>query len=139
MYKRIAAAAVTALLVPLSHAEPIATDHGTISTPAGFVLYVFDQDEPGKSNCNGDCATAWPPFAVEPGARETQDFTAVERADGTRQWAYKGKALYTFAGDTKAGTSLGDGRGGVWHVARIGAVKSAAAPRPAPSYDSPYY
>lgn len=139
MYKRIAAAAVTALLVPVSHAEPIATDHGVIATPAGFVLYVFDKDEAGKSNCDGSCAAAWPPFAVEPGARVTGDFASVRRADGTLQWAYKGKALYTFAGDSKAGDTLGDGRGGVWHVARTSAVKTTAAPGPGPLYGSPDY
>lgn len=139
MFQRISAAFVAALLVPIAHAEPVATGNGVIANPAGFVLYVFDKDESGKSNCNGDCRVMWPPFAVEAGARETRDFTSLERADGTLQWAYKGRPLYTFAGDAKAGDALGDGRGGVWHVARIGAAQPAPGSDSKPLYGSPNY
>ena len=34
-----------------------------VTDSAGMTLYRFDKDtaEPPKSNCDGDCATAWPP------------------------------------------------------------------------------
>ena len=41
----------------------------------------------------------------------------ITRDDGTKQWAYKGKPLYTFARDTKAGDATGDGKG-PWHSAK---------------------
>jgi predicted lipoprotein with Yx(FWY)xxD motif len=37
--------------------------------------------------------------------------------DDNKQWAYKGKPLYTFAKDTKPGDTTGDGVGMVWHIA----------------------
>jgi len=30
----------------------------------GMTLYVFDRDAAGVSNCNGVCATNWPPLAA---------------------------------------------------------------------------
>lgn len=42
----------------------------------------------------------------------------LERDDGSRQWAYKGKPLYTFAKDAKPGDITGDGfLNGAWHLA----------------------
>ncbi|AMK33594.1 Putative lipoprotein [Pseudomonas putida] len=40
------------------------------------------------------------------------------RDDGSSQWAYKGKPLYTFIKDKKAGETTGDGMKDVWHVAK---------------------
>lgn len=60
-------------------------------------FYVWDKDQPNKSNCNAHCAEVWIP--VYPSTREATnigDFTLVTRADGEKQWAYKGKPLYTF-------------------------------------------
>ncbi|WP_225446989.1 hypothetical protein [Streptacidiphilus sp. PB12-B1b] len=36
---------------------------------AGFTLYRFDKDtsSPSKSNCDGACATTWPPVLIRPG------------------------------------------------------------------------
>jgi predicted lipoprotein with Yx(FWY)xxD motif len=43
----------------------------------------------------------------------------ITRDDGSRQWAYKGKPLYTFAKDTKPGDITGDGfLNGAWHLAQ---------------------
>jgi predicted lipoprotein with Yx(FWY)xxD motif len=46
------------------------------------------------------------------------DFVVVKRDDQSRQWAYKGRPLYRWAGDRKPGDSTGDGVGGVWHTAK---------------------
>ena len=45
------------------------------------------------------------------------EYTLVQRKDGTMQWAYDGKPLYLWKKDTKPGDMTGDGVGGVWHVA----------------------
>ena len=46
------------------------------------------------------------------------DWTVVTRDEGAKQWAYKGKPLYTFVQDKKAGDMAGEGKGGVWHMAK---------------------
>jgi len=35
----------------------------------GMTLYVFDRDTTGASNCNGVCATNWPPFKAQADAK----------------------------------------------------------------------
>lgn len=82
----------------------------------GMALYTFDRDPEGASVCNGQCATAWPPIAAPADAHQIGDWTPVRRDDGAMQWAYKGKPVYLFQGDTAAGQTNGDGMGGVWHI-----------------------
>lgn len=84
----------------------------------GMALYTFDRDTPGASACNGGCATAWPPIAAPADAHQIGDWTPVRREDGTMQWAYKGKPVYLYQGDTAAGQTNGEGMGGVWHLVR---------------------
>ena len=95
------------------------TDSGktVLADAKGMTLYTFDRDAQGKSNCNGNCANNWPPLMAEGGAMSMGDWTVVTRDDGSKQWAYKGKAVYTYAKDTKPGDTTGDGVGNVWHVA----------------------
>jgi predicted lipoprotein with Yx(FWY)xxD motif len=53
------------------------------------------------------------------GSAASGDWTMVTRDDGTMQWAYKGKPLYTFAKDTKPGDITGDGfLNDAWHIAK---------------------
>ena len=85
----------------------------------GMTLYVFDKDEANKSNCNGDCAKAWPPYMAAADAKAEGEWTIVERSDGTKMWAYEGKPLYFYVEDKKAGDVTGDGKGDVWHVAKV--------------------
>ena len=83
-------------------------------------LYTFDKDtaDPTRSTCNADCAVKWPPFRPNEGERAVRDYTIFKRDDGSRQWAYKGKPLYFYVGDTKVGDKSGDGANGVWHVVK---------------------
>lgn len=84
----------------------------------GMTLYTFDRDSPGKSSCSGQCITYWPAFAPAAGAQPAGDWTIITRADGARQWAYKGKPLYLWKDDKKPGDAAGDGVNNVWHIAR---------------------
>jgi predicted lipoprotein with Yx(FWY)xxD motif len=88
----------------------------------GMTLYTFDKDETGKSNCYDECATEWPPFLAAADAMAEGEWTIVERTDGTKQWAYEGKPLYLYHDDKKAGDMMGEGEGGVWHVAMADAM-----------------
>ena len=84
----------------------------------GMTLYTFDKDEAGKSNCNGDCAKAWPPAMAMESDKPVGDLTIIKRDDGTMQWADGGKPLYTFVKDTKPGDVTGDNMKNVWHVVK---------------------
>lgn len=83
----------------------------------GMTLYIFDRDATGKSSCNGPCATNWPALTAAADAKTAGDWTIVTRDDGGKQWAYKGKPLYTFNKDAKPGDASGDGLNNVWHIA----------------------
>lgn len=87
----------------------------------GFTLYRFDKDtaNPPKSNCDGDCAAAWPPVAskgVGAATGITGQLGEVVRSDGTRQLTLAGWPLYRYAKDTAPGETKGDGVGGTWHA-----------------------
>jgi len=82
-----------------------------------MTLYIFDNDEPGVTNCYDTCAEKWPPLFAGDDATPEGDFTVVERTDGSRMWAYKGMPLYFWVDDMEPGDITGDGVGGVWHLA----------------------
>jgi predicted lipoprotein with Yx(FWY)xxD motif len=84
----------------------------------GMTLYILDRDStPNKSTCNAQCATNWPPLTASADAKEAGAYTVIIRDDGAKQWAYKGKPLYFWKDDKKAGDAEGDGRNNVWHIA----------------------
>ena len=100
---------------------PATPMNGMLVGPNQMTLYVFDRDTAGsgKSACNGGCATNWPPLMAPKDAKAMGDWTVVTRDDGATMWAYKGKPLYTFIQDKKAGDVVGDGfAGGTWHIAK---------------------
>lgn len=100
---------------------PARVSDGALTDAVGKTLYVFDKDVPGsgKSVCNGPCAANWPAFTASADATMTGDYTVVTRDDGAKQWAFKGKPLYTFAKDAKPGDRSGDGfANNIWHIAR---------------------
>ena len=101
------------------HAQSVVGTAGLLTDAAGRVLYTFDKDSGGKSMCNGECAKNWPPLMVSKDDEAPKDkWTHVTRDDGSMQWAYDGKPLYTFIKDKKAGDKTGDGMKDVWHIAK---------------------
>lgn len=92
---------------------------GKIWTDAkGMTLYTFDKDVAGsgKSTCNGGCAALWPPAMAAASDQPAGAYTIVMRDDGARQWAYKGKPVYTYQADQKPGDRAGDNFKDVWHI-----------------------
>lgn len=92
-------------------------------------LYFFAGDVTGESNCNGGCADVWPPLVGElydfdfGSDLNGSDFNTITREDGQKQITFKGWPLYYFSpeGDgvlEGAGETQGDGRNGVFHVAK---------------------
>ena len=74
---------------------------------AGKPLYTSDADQPGRSNCTAACVKEFEPFAAGAQAQAAGDFSIIARADGVKQWAYQGKALYRFTGKDPAGQPAG--------------------------------
>lgn len=90
-----------------------------LTNEQGMTLYTFDKDSNGKSACNGTCAANWPPLTASASAQPGADYTVVSRDDGTKQWAYKGKPLYTWKNDKQPGDTTGNGvANGAWHIAQ---------------------
>ena len=88
----------------------------------GMTLYAFDgdvkRDEPACA-AGAACINHWTPLAAAELANPQGDFTAVSRSDGTRQRAYKGRALYTFVMDALAGDAKGQSIEKGRHVALL--------------------
>jgi predicted lipoprotein with Yx(FWY)xxD motif len=79
-------------------------------------FYVSDRDQPSHSNCNDKCAETWiPVYPSDRNATNLGDFTLVPRTDGYKQWAYKGKPIYTFGYGEHEPPSAKD-MGKEWHV-----------------------
>jgi predicted lipoprotein with Yx(FWY)xxD motif len=97
-------------------ADPAMMKDGMMVDHKGMTVYTFDKDSGGKSMCNGDCAKNWPPMMAPAGAKAEGKFTPIKRDDGTSQYAYDGKPLYTFVKDKKPGDMVGDNMKDVWHV-----------------------
>lgn len=116
----IASAALFALLTFSGHAaasDPLKKAGGVMVDSAGMTVYTYDKDtaDSGKSACIDQCAKNWPPVKAGD-AKVEAPYSAITRDDGSKQLAYKGKPLYTFVKDKKAGDKAGDKVGGVWHV-----------------------
>jgi len=90
-----------------------------LADSSSMTLYTFDRDVPGKSNCNGQCAANWPPLRADGTSQPSGNWSVVTRDDGSKQWAYKGKPLYTWVKDQKPGDTTGNGiNNNTWHVAQ---------------------
>lgn len=73
---------------------------GTLADGAGLALYTFNYDTMvGMSHCEDDCARMWPPLAAPKSAKAFGDWSVIPRPDGSAQWAYKTKPLYTYSQD----------------------------------------
>ena len=106
--------------MPGMAAAPAQVREGVLADSKGMTLYVFDKDAAGsgKSMCNGPCANNWPPLVAGDTDKATGDWSMLTRDDGRKQWAYKGKPVYTWIKDQKPGDMSGDGFNTVWHTAR---------------------
>ncbi|MFE2479015.1 SCO0930 family lipoprotein [Streptomyces sp. NPDC001194] len=110
-----------------------------LTDSAGFTLYRFDKDtaKPPKSNCDGDCAKAWPAVAAgDATAAAGMDAALlgeVVRTDGSKQLTVAGWPVYRYSKDTKAGETNGQGVGGTWFALAPDGKKAAKAAAAAPA------
>jgi predicted lipoprotein with Yx(FWY)xxD motif len=90
----------------------------------GMTLYRFDNDTvAGKSTCGaGPCASTWPAVIVtgtptaDAGIEASKLGTFRRADDGKTQLQIGGHPVYTFAGDSKAGDTNGQGIIGKWYA-----------------------
>lgn len=68
----------------------------------GLTLYAFAGTAEELAAC-ADCLQGRAPVAAAELAQVVGDFAPIRRADGSRQWAWRGAALYTYGGDQVAG------------------------------------
>ncbi|MCG6577176.1 hypothetical protein EGM97_20990 [Pseudomonas sp. AF32] len=119
--KALALMAALALPAMAYAAEPAMVDEKNkmLTDHQSMTLYTFAKDADGKSMCNGQCATNWPPLMAKDTDKPMGEWTVIKRDDGSMQWAYDGKPLYTFIKDKAPGDKTGDGlMDGAWKVAK---------------------
>ena len=90
----------------------------------GRTLYLFNKDGKNKSNCTGTCASVWPPLrsSGKPSAGAGVSGSKLGVISGTRQVTYAGHPLYTFASDSAAGKTSGEGINGFYVVSASGSA-----------------
>ncbi len=93
----------------------------------GLSLYTFNNDMPGQSNCNGNCAVNWPPLMAADDAVEGESFSIITRDNGSKQWALNGWPLYNWINDNAAGDTTGEEVNKLWYVAHTVPVSKWSA------------
>jgi predicted lipoprotein with Yx(FWY)xxD motif len=80
-----------------------ASEFGTmLFGPNRQAIYIFERDRRNRTNCQGECAKAWPPVYTRGkpvagrGVRKSL-LGSIRRRDGRRQVTYAGKPLYYYA------------------------------------------
>jgi predicted lipoprotein with Yx(FWY)xxD motif len=97
--------------------------HSLLATKGGRTLYSLSVETHGKFVCTATsgCTSIWHPLIVAAGVvpKGPVKLGTVKRPEGTVQVTYRGRPLYTFGGDKKAGQTKGDGIHdvGTWHAA----------------------
>ncbi len=93
-----------------------------LTDSAGMTLYFFSKDAFDTSACFGQCEINWPVFYTPhlnvPAGLDTADFDSFLRSDSKMQTTYKGWPLYYFKNDAAPGDINGEGKKGVWFVAK---------------------
>jgi predicted lipoprotein with Yx(FWY)xxD motif len=114
-----------------------------LTSTKGRTLYSLSAETNGKFICTASCLSVWRPLLVPTSVKPKGPVKlgTVERPDGRTQVTFKGRPLYSFSGDTKAGDVNGEGIKdvGTWHAAVTGKLTPAPQPQPEPSpYPDPY-
>lgn len=113
-----------------------------LTTTNGRTLYSLSVEKNGKFICTASCLSIWHPLTVPAGVKPTGPVKlgTIKRPDGGTQVTYRGRPLYRFGSDTKAGDANGEGIKdvGTWHAATPPQPKDEPAPQPQPSPENPY-
>jgi len=115
MHKKLLLSSVALLLIGCD-ADYLTSQQRTVdylTTSKGESLYIFDEDEPNKSNCDEDCQQRWTKYVQRTYILESSpDLKRLPSG----QVAYRKHPLYTFNKDEKPGDTKGDNFRDVWHL-----------------------
>ena len=100
------------------------TSLGTILVNSkSMSLYALSVEKKNHFICTGTCTKTWHPLRSKHKSPTgtVGSLSFLKRPDGTKQVAYKGHPMYTFAGDSKPGDTKGQGFKdvGTWHVLKV--------------------
>lgn len=113
-----------------------------LTNTRGRTLYSLSAETKGRFICTGACASTWRPLVVPAGVKPTGPVKlgTIERPDGRTQVTFKGRPLYSFSGDSKAGAVNGEGIKdvGTWHAAVTARATPQPEPQPQPEPPYPY-
>ncbi len=134
-----AAASGQATMRVVKQAQNETLGRTVLTNKKGRTLYSLSVEKNGKFTCTGECLSVWHPLVVPSGVKPTGPVKLgiVKRPDGRLQVTYRGRPLYRFGGDAKAGDVNGEGvmDVGTWHAA---SPPATAQPQPTPSPMPPY-
>ena len=107
---------------PVGPAPDVPPGFGVKTTSMGRLLvtdrqlsvYMSDKDAPDSSACDTECSEIWIPMAAPASGRPHGEWTAFIRPDGTRQWAFRHRAVYRYALDRHPYSLVGSDVPG-WH------------------------
>jgi predicted lipoprotein with Yx(FWY)xxD motif len=121
-------------------AENATLGRTVLTTTRGRTLYSLSAETKGRFICTGSCLSIWHPLVVPAGVKPTGPVKlgTIKRPDGRTQVTFKGRPLYSFGGDSKAGEVNGEGIKdvGTWHAAVT--AKPTPQPQPQPQPEPPY-
>jgi predicted lipoprotein with Yx(FWY)xxD motif len=107
-----------------------------LTTTKGRTLYSLSAENNGKFICTASCLSTWHPLLVPAGVKPKGPVKlgTIERPEGKTQVTFKGRPLYSFAGDSKPGDVNGESIKdvGTWRAAAIAKVPPAPQPQPQP-------
>jgi len=114
-----------------------------LTTTSGRTLYSLSAEKNGRFICTSSCLSIWHPLVVPTGVKPTGPIKlgTISRPDGKGvQVTYKGRPLYRFGADTKAGDVGGEGIKdvGTWHAAVVPTAQPAPEPQPPAESTPPY-
>jgi len=110
--------AMPQMVTPPAVSLQLEGDDYALADSSGMTLYQMGGGSAGASACDRACLQVWRPLEAAALAHRVGAWTEVPRPDGTWQWAYNGRPLYTYDGDGKPGAAEGEGVDGRWQVAR---------------------
>lgn len=130
----------------VAEAESSTLGKTVLTNIKGRTLYSLSAEKHGKFICTASCLSVWHPLLVPSGIRPTGPVKlgTITRPEGGTQVTYKGKPLYRFGGDSKAGQANGEGIKdvGTWHAAAVPqqakSEEPAPQPQPQPQPENPY-
>jgi predicted lipoprotein with Yx(FWY)xxD motif len=103
----------------------------------GRTLYSLSVETHGRFVCTGGCLGTWKPLVVPRGVKPKGPVKlgTIRRPEGKTQVTFKGRPLYSFNGDAKAGEANGEGFKdvGTWHAVKVAGASTTPPPEAEPA------